>query len=177
MSEYSGIKIVLYKKIVPGDIRKFFAESNDTASGGGARDLRLSPADKFFPILKRLFPKAGIGNTFTGELYWENEKNTKVTIHSPTNSRPNEVRIAKIHECFPKSKIPSDANDCILLFVQDEEGKVWPYFISEYSLKHDDWHEVVKKGILRGLNAKRSSSVSAAGFIDFESNTEYTNGI
>jgi hypothetical protein len=32
---------ILYKEIVEGDLRKFRAESNDAATGGGARDLRF----------------------------------------------------------------------------------------------------------------------------------------
>ena len=37
--------LILYKKIVNGDLRKFSATSNDQPNGGGARDLRFSPAD------------------------------------------------------------------------------------------------------------------------------------
>ena len=44
----SNVKLVIYKKIVDGDLRKFSATSNDQPSGGGARDLRFSPAKDFF---------------------------------------------------------------------------------------------------------------------------------
>ena len=40
----SNVKLIIYKKIVDGDLRKFSATSNDQPSGGGARDLRFSPA-------------------------------------------------------------------------------------------------------------------------------------
>ena len=43
----SDVKLVVYKKIVDGDLRKFSATSNDTQTGGGARDLRFSPAAEF----------------------------------------------------------------------------------------------------------------------------------
>ena len=33
------VKLVIYKKIVEGDLSKFTATSNITPSGGGARDL------------------------------------------------------------------------------------------------------------------------------------------
>lgn len=171
-----GVRIVLYKKIVPGDIRKFRAESNDADSGGGARDLRFSPANNFFPILKRIFPNEGInGKTYTGTLHWNKLPSTQVTIHAPTKSRSNEVRIAKVHECIPKEIVPTDANDCILLLLLDEDYKAWGYFTSEHSLRTDDWHESVKKGVLRGLNARRGALVTPAGFIDFENGVEYTN--
>ena len=171
-----GIRIVLYKKIVPGDIRKFRAESNDADSGGGARDLRFSPANMFFPILKRIFPNEGAnGKTYTGTLLWENQPSTKVTIHAPTKSRANEVRIAKVHECIPKAIVPNDATDCILLIWLNQDYSAQGYFTSEHSLRTNVWHEGVKNGVLRGLSARRGALVTPAGFIDFENGVEYTN--
>ncbi|WP_141225671.1 hypothetical protein [Fibrobacter sp. UWB1] len=171
-----GIRIVLYKKIVAGDIRKFRAESNDASTGGGARDLRFSPANKFFPILKRMFPNEGVaGHVYTGELHWRLTPTTHVTIHAPTESRPNEVRIAKVHECFPRDVVPNDATDCILILLLDENFEVWAYFTSEHSLRTQGWHQSIKSGVLRGLGARRSSSVTPAGYLDFENGDEYTN--
>ena len=171
-----GIRIVLYKKIVPGDIRKFRAESNDTDSGGGARDLRFSPANRFFPILKRMFPNEGPnGRFYTGELHWRLWPTTHVTVHAPTRSRPNEVRIAKIHECFPRDAVPNDATDCILILLLDENFEVWAYFTSEYSLRTQGWHSRIKDGVLGGLEARRNSLVTPVGYLDFENGDEYTN--
>lgn len=48
-----GVKRFIFKELVEGDFRKFFAQSNDTDSGGGARDLRYKPQKEFYPFLKR----------------------------------------------------------------------------------------------------------------------------
>lgn len=170
------VKIVVYKKIVEGDLSKFTATSNVTQSGGGARDLRFSPANEFFPIFQKMFTCFDENGALRGFFSWENHENTEVFIHPPTNSRPNEVRIARIHECFPANVIPNDSTDCILLLVFDNLGKISPYFTSQHSLVHDAWHPLIKQPILEGLNAERNSKITAMGFIDFETGRTYTNG-
>lgn len=169
-----NISLVIYKKIVEGDLSKFTATSNITQSGGGARDLRFNPAVEFFPVFQRMFSQSG--STLKGYFSWANEPDTEVEVHPPTNARPNEIRIGKIHECFPQSVIPNDATDCILLLVLDGRGKISPYFTSQYSLMHDDWHPMIKEPILEGLNAQRNSNSTAMGFIDIENRRSYTNG-
>lgn len=175
-NELNEIKIVVYKKIVEGDLKKFFAQSNITQSGGGARDLRFSPANEFFDIFKRMFPHKLNDGTYTGFFYWSGHSPTSVTIHPPTNSRPNEVRIARVHECIPGKYIPNSVGDCVLILILDSENKVWPYFISENSLIHDDWHPRIRDGILNGLSANRSAKSSPMGYLDIEKGRNYTNG-
>ena len=51
----SNVKLIIYKKIVDGDLRKFSATSNDQPSGGGARDLRFSPAGEFMAAFEKMF--------------------------------------------------------------------------------------------------------------------------
>lgn len=169
-----NISLVIYKKIVDGDLRKFTATSNITQSGGGARDLRFNPASEFFPVFQRMFKQSG--SILRGYFSWSDYADTEVEIHPPTNARPNEVRIGRIHECFPQSVIPNDANDCVLLIILDGRGRVCPYFTSQYSLKHDNWHPAIKKPILEGLNAKRSLKSTAMGFVDIDNGRSYTNG-
>lgn len=169
-----NVRLVIYKKIVEGDLRKFTATSNDTPSGGGARDLRFSPANEFFPVFNRMFP--GNGNILYGQFTWGNNYTTSVEIHSPTESRPNEVRIAKINECFPQTYIPYDATDCILLLVLDNLNRVCPYFTSMNSIIHAGWHPVIRNNIINGFNATRPITTTPMGYIDIEFNRIYTNG-
>lgn len=171
----NNVKLIIYKKIVPGDLRKFTATSNDTQSGGGARDLRFSPADEFMRAFEKMFPNAS-GGKRTGYFSWNGIPETYVEIHQPTDARPNEVRIATVHKCFPAQVIPTDATDCILILVQDNLGKVWPYFTSENSLRNDNWHPEIKRGILNGLGASRASRTTPMGYIDLETGVQYTNG-
>ena len=175
-SNAPGVKLVIYKKIVEGDLSKFTATSNVTPSGGGARDLRFSPAKEFFPVFQKLFPLGAEQGTLHGLFFWPNHNPTEATVHSPTNARPTEVRIGCIHECFPAQYIPSNSRDCVLLLIMDADNKVWPFFTSEHSLEYDDWHPDIKKHILGGLRAKRGARITAMGYIDFEAGRSYTNG-
>ena len=166
----SAPKIVVYKQIVEGDLRKFTATSNDSPSGGGARDLRFSPASIFLPIFKRMFPNC------SGKFSWPNGTTSNVRIGLPTKARPNEVRICSINECFKGDSIPSNARDCILLIVLDEDNKVWPSFTSVSSIKNDGWDPKLKSAILGGLGTPRGSRVTPMGYLDYDNNITYTNG-
>ena len=170
-----GVKLIVYKRIVEGDLSKFTATSNITPSGGGARDLRFSPAPVFFPIFQRMFEQDGDG-ILRGQFFWANHAPTEVEIHPPTNARPNEVRIGRIHECFPVDVIPTDSEDCVLLIVLDSVGHVSPYFTSLKSLRHDNWHPAIKGPIIEGLTAHRNARTTAMGFVDLENGRSYTNG-
>lgn len=170
-----GVKIVVYKRIVSGDLSKFTATSNITQSGGGARDLRFSPASEFFPVFQRMFPTSDNG-VLRGQFFWNNHNPTDAEIHPPTNSRPNEVRIGRIHECFPQDCIPEECQDCILLLILDNNQKVYPYFTSLQSLRHDGWHPAIKEPIIDGLYAQRSIKTTPMGYVDLETGRNYTNG-
>ena len=175
MNDVPNVKLVIYKKIVAGDLRKFTATSNDSQTGGGARDLRFSPVDEFFPKFEMMFPnkKEGI---LRGHFYWKGLAPTDVEIHPPTSKRPNEMRVARVHECIPQEVFPKDGNDSILIMILDESDKVWPYFITEESLLHDNWHPKIKDNILKWLNAKRRANSSPMGYIDLVHGGVYTNG-
>lgn len=171
-----GVKLVIYKKIVAGDFRKFRAESNDTPTGGGARDLRFSPANEFTAQFNRMFTQAGSAGTLTGQFYWNGLPPTDVTIHQPTNARPNEVRIGTVHECFPVQVVPTDSTDCVLLLILRSDDRVYPAFTSERSLRHDNWHPAIKDPILRGLAANRAANITPMGYVDIENGREWHNG-
>ena len=170
-----NVKLVIYKRIVEGDLSKFTATSNITQSGGGARDLRFSPAAEFFPAFRRMFAQDADG-VLRGQFSWGNHAPTEAEIHPPTNSRSNEVRIGRIHECFPQDLIPDDSTDCVLLIVLDNVGRVSPYFTSLRSLQTEGWHPAIKDPIIRGLTAQRNANITAMGYVDIENGRDYTNG-
>lgn len=171
----SNVKLVIYKKIVDGDLRKFSATSNDQPTGGGARDLRFSPAKEFMLAFEKMFPHHE-ENLLHGYFSWNYHNATEVFVHPPTNSRPNEIRIAKVHECFPNEVVPDDARDCILLLILDDNDRVWPHFTSEHSLRTDNWHPMIKNAILKGLGARRPEKSSPMGYINVAEGGSYTNG-
>mgnify|MGYP006916097980 CR=1 FL=1 len=169
------IKRIIYKKIVAGDILKSIAQSNKSDTGGGARDLRFSPAEQFQQEFSLMFPNCE-GDKITGTFTWRNGQQTNVTIHLPTNSRPNELRIGTINKCIPDEYFPESAEDFILLLIQTEDDLVHPEFITEWSLSNDNWDRNVKAELLSGLNAKRSKNNTPMGFIDYETGERFTNG-
>lgn len=170
-----GVKLVIYKRIVGGDLSKFTATSNITPSGGGARDLRFSPAAEFFPMFQRMFQTEADG-VLRGQFFWATHEPTEAEVHPPTNSRPNEVRIGRIHECFPQDIIPEDSTDCVLLIVLNDSGQVYPHFTSLASLRTEGWHPAVKDPIIRGLTAPRNANITAMGYVDIENGRSYSNG-
>src|SRR5690348_4533593 len=101
----AGVKRVVFMEIVPGDLRKFRAESNDSPSGGGARDLRFRPFEVFDEIFAKLFPgnrteqrrRGGMTSDVeirVGRLSWQDSRgeyqSKEATFEPPTDVRPDE---------------------------------------------------------------------------------------
>jgi len=177
-----GIKRLIFKKIVDGDRRKFEAASNDTPSGGGARDLRFSPYDQFKIIFQRMFPNE-YSSQYSGDVSWVSCRETGEiktrtnTFFPPSVSRANEGRIIQINKNLPTDLIPHiDEGDAILVFIQNDNDEVWVFYTTEKSLLHDDWDESVKQFLLEAIRAKRSKKSTAMGFVDFELNERFYNG-
>lgn len=113
---------ILYKEIVAGDLRKILAQSNDSATGGGARDFRFGSFKTLLPVITHMFPNRAKENrkrdgvveeieVFQGEFFWYDANGMIVRKNSffepPTDVRPSEGRIARVHEydCFDTSRI------------------------------------------------------------------------
>ncbi|SOB95659.1 hypothetical protein SAMN05877962_102118 [Alloalcanivorax xenomutans] len=186
---------ILYKEIVPGDIRKILAQSNDSDSGGGARDFRFGSYSKLLPIIKMMFPnvvkqKRKRGSTveidvFQGRFFWlndvGNEESKESFFEPPTDVRPAEGRIARVHEygCFDTKRLPVGGvgNRVILLLIQLYDGTVWPYYAEEKTLRTKGvWDPVVADEILGCIDASRPSNRAVIGYRDFSSLDRYCNG-
>ena len=188
---------ILYKEIVEGYLRKILAKSNDSDTGGGARDFRFGSYKQLLPVIKQMFPtvvkedrkRNGFVNqidVFKGIFHWKNAADG--TVHTkdsffepPTDVRPSEGRIARVHEygCFDTSLIPKggEGNRIILLLIQNYDGDVWPHFAEEQSLRtHGLWDPVVAKELLNCIDAERGESRAVIGFCDFDTSTSYCNG-
>lgn len=174
-----GIKRIVYKEIVAGDLRKFEARSNDTQSGGGARDLRFSPYEEFIEVFQQMLPEVN-NNICSGEVHWlegDNEIIETMKFNPPTQSRPNEGRIANVNICIPSINIEyTPQDDIILLLIQRDDDEVWVHFTTKNSLENDDWNDAVKNEILRAFKAQRRANVAVNGYIDFTTPRSYTNG-
>jgi hypothetical protein len=179
---------IVFREILDGDRRKFIARSNDSETGGGARDLRFSSWPSMQATLRKLFPGTRIEkrkrsqNTslevFTGRFHWMQngeEKSREALLEPPTDARPNEGRITRVHEypCFTISEPEEGSGRLLALFVQRHDGTVWPFAITERSLEHDDWNPAVAEFLLSALNASRRERRAAYGFYDFETGKKF----
>lgn len=174
----SGIKRIVYKEIVEGDRRKFVAESNDSPTGGGARDLRFSPYSEFRPVFERMLPNIIENDVCTGKFFWKQgdiKQSKDIFFHPPTTSRANEGRIANINTWPSSSLPPEDDGTMFLLIVQGDDDFVWVYFTTDKSLREEEWDPRVSKVILNCFSQRRTN-ISTVGFIDFENGSNYCNG-
>jgi hypothetical protein len=190
----TGVARILYKEIVPGDLRKIVAESNDSDTGGGARDFRFGDFGKLELIIRKMFPHTAKERRrrdgknveveiFRGTFYWNSggvDEHKDVEFEPPTSARPSEGRITRVHEqpCFASDRIPKfgEGNKVLLLLVQRNDGSVWPHFIEESSLSTPDaWDPRVAKEILNCIHGKRAANRVVIGYRDFITGEGYCN--
>ena len=179
----TGVARILYREIVPGDLRKVVAESNDSDTGGGARDFRFGDFGKLEPIIRKMFPhilkrrrrRSGQHvevEIFRGTFHWNFDgvdEHKDVDFEPPTTARPSEGRITRVHEqpCCALERIPklSEGNKVLLLLVQRNDGSVWPHFIEEASLsKPGAWDSRVAKELLDCIHRKRAVKMTVIGY-------------
>ena len=191
----AGVARILYKEIVEGDVRKTKAKSNDSKSGGGARDFRFGDFKKLEPIIRKMFPNSTIKKrrrdgasvkieVFRGTFHWNlnnAHESKEVEFESPTTARPNEGRITQVPKqpALAPELIPKfdKGNKVLLLLVQQNDGSVWPHFIQESSLAEPGaWDPVVAAELLKCINAKRAANRVVIGYRDFASGEGYCNG-
>jgi hypothetical protein len=179
-------KRALFKIVLPGDIRKINAESNDAPSGGGARDIRFSHS-LFKPVVTKMFPKIVRGRRTkraglpirTGQLsYFEDDEERQMTIEywPPTDSRDTEGRISRVPDipslqasCFPRNE-----GAVFYLLIQGDDETLTAHFAGERSLRTDgDWNPWVAETILTALE-EAPKNVSARGWLDWTTDKRFT---
>lgn len=183
----AGVTRIVFQEVLPGDRLKFAAQSNTTPSGGGARDLRYNdPA--FGPVFRSMFPKTetedrkrgGVTKSVTvhvGEIWTTHEEKPEqiadVTYEPPTDARPSEGRLTKVHG-MPglNEKLPDETDEKLfLLFVQQDDGKVYAHFATLSQLAN--WHEAVHSPINACAASAQGTTRKVAGWIDFTTNKSY----
>lgn len=179
---------IVFRQILDGDRRKFIAQSNDSDTGGGARDLRFRAWPKMQGTLRKLFPGARTENrkrgtstslqVYIGHFHWMQKGkivSREALLEPPTDARANEARITRVHEyhCFTIDEPEKGTGRLLALFVQKKDGTVWPFVITEHSLEHDDWNPGVAEFLLSALNASRPERQAAYGFSDFETGKKF----
>lgn len=186
---------ILYKEIVPGDLRKIHAESNDADTGGGARDFRFGSYPSIAPIVAQMFPyqvqenrrRNGVvvaTTIYSGHFHWTDHTGTYSAVsyfEPPTDARPSEGRITRVHEqpCLSTVHMPTPqfGNRVFLLLIQLLDGSVWPYYAEERTLRTTGlWDPQVAQRMLQCIDAPRRADQAVIGFFDFMSDERYCNG-
>lgn len=182
--------LVVYKEIVEADLLKLLAQSNVTASGGGARDLRL-PASTFRQAMHRIFTRPATGTN--GKPVWEADvlyldtrgeaKTTVLVYWHSTESRSREDRVARVHAspALGGSRLPAqDRGRVFVLFMLFSDGTVRCEYAYEDDLRSGVWAEELSSAILNcvedadATNARRTKNlVSVQGHYDFADGTHF----
>lgn len=175
--------LFIYKEIVAGDLRKLVAESNDSKTGGGARDLRF-PARGFRQVLERVFTEDGIGQrgrrirtanfTYLGPDGFP--RTTKLECWPPTRSRPGEDRIARVHASPALGgQIPdTEKGRVFVLFIKYTDGMVRVAYAYEDELRAQGvWADEVRNQILGCVDAAQGNRKTVQGYYDFVSGGRY----
>jgi len=185
----STVLRLVVREIVLGDRRKFTATSNDVDTGGGARDLRFRPEDKFAPVFARMFPttktvtsrRGGVAiqlQVHTGQICWPSVpgpgqaplyQTGQAEIWPSTNARPGELRLVRVHEYgFSPLLPPSQVNGKTVMMLIQETQRVVVRFTTESSIRTNNWHRSIKPFLLRWLD-----SDALSGFIDLQTGEEF----
>lgn len=187
---------ILYKEIVQGDLRKIHAVSNDAETGGGARDFRFGSYQSIAATVMQMFPKPVIESRrrngvlvpttiYSGFFYWRDQRGNVFQQNSyfepPTDARPSEGRITRVHEqpCLSTALMPTPAlgNRIFLLLIQLLDSTVWPYYAEEQTLRTAGlWDPRVADRMLKCIDSPRRVDQAVIGFFDFVNGGSYCNG-
>lgn len=171
----------VYREVLAGDRRKFVANSADADTGGGARDFRFSPYDKFEGIFEKMLAGRRFENrTRNGVTVPQEILTSRVQVarangkwvdkpiefEPPTTARPNEGRLTRLNSY--ELEVPTGAVGKILLMLfQTGDGQVWLSFATETQLNSGRWEKTLTKILQDCLAERRPVNHAAQGFHDF----------
>ena len=158
---------ILFQNMTTATARKAVAQSAEADTGGGARDIRLSPYQPLRLFLEELFPRKGERGGTSVRLatasWGDGHKHVDLELWPPTASRPNEARIAKIHSIPSLANPTGDATRGVVLFVQDDSDIVWVRYATRAGLQASQ--PDVRDLIISCLDGTRGGLI-ATGYID-----------
>jgi hypothetical protein len=190
MGEAQAPVLVLYKELTAADLRKLEAESNDTPSGGGARDLRL-PHKAFAHVMSRLLPSTRLERRgkksdpdavvqFGPVTFFEGgqARQTEFVYWPPTDARPSEGRIAKVHASPALGgRLPDvDKGRVFVMFIKWASGMVQIVYAYENELRKGDWASEVAGPLLQCMTDSDLRGKSVQGYIDLAEGMGYCHG-
>lgn len=143
-------RLLVFREVLPGDVRKQRAESNDSATGGGARDLRFRHGDEMSPILTRMFPSPADEEGVTrGNVCWVDSdrrvQTAEIEFWRPTDARPNEVRLGCIYNVLSWNvddaayqESQRNGQRWFYYLVLDGRGRVWARLFRQEHLANEN---------------------------------------
>lgn len=186
----AGILRVVYKQVSPGDLRKLQAESNNAPTGGGARDFRL-PYKDFDPVMRKILPQTRQeerlrkGERITLSLHWGSVKfrlqgkeiEVNLDWETPTDARPREGRIPRIHTHFGLPQENPELGAAFFLIMQ-HETEVRADYAYEQHLRGGRWNRELAQHILSCKDSpNRRARSSVQGYIDCVEELQHCHGI
>jgi hypothetical protein len=186
---------LLYKRFLRGDDLKLRSRSNISKTGGGARDVRFGPWDKFEDVVKVMFPqtvhkpsrrkdpKTGKyvkhqAVIHVGTLLFEDDQGASaempVEFWEPTGARSFEGRLARAGKLppFRPGTMPTGKGSVFMLLAQDATGKLGGTWVTEHALRNlSGWYKPVQKALVGALD-KASATDNLRGFIDLQTGKE-----
>ena len=168
--------IVFFKEVLQGDVEKYKTRSSTAGTSGGARDLRVSPADTFQPLLSQMISeRTGDDRSTRGPVLSQLNgalNITDVELWCPTDARPNELRIGRIHS-LPGWEVSEDefsrnqVNGVSMFYVleMDVHGTVTAKVLTERQLTEQHAAIANLVATLREGRTGRSAIVGAADVI------------
>jgi hypothetical protein len=186
-----GPQRLLYKRFLMGDDRKVKGQSNISKTGGGARDVRFGPWERFEGIVKVMFPETTIEMTrrkdsetgeyaphkavvHVGKLRYRDDRGDPdeiaVELWEPTGARAFEGRLARAGELppFRPGTMPAGKGSVFMLLAQDADGTLEGTWVTEHALRHGQgWYKPFQQALLDALD-KASATANVRGFIDLQ---------
>lgn len=191
MPEPHHVARIVFQHIEDGDRRKFAAVSNDADTGGGARDLRFRPANRFMPVFGLMFPgrEARVRNRgdaqpasltlvsgmiLTPQAALPDERGPRpIKIWPETDARPGECRISRVNRYGFSALLPPAQGEgkVILMLIQTYDGQVTAWFTTEHLVRNSpNWDVQVRDFAVRWLDTD-----SKCAFLDLERAEEFMN--
>jgi hypothetical protein len=183
----SSLLRYVFREVLAGDTRKFKAQSNDATTGGGARDFRFRPYDKFGGIFEQMLSSRKTelrlrdGVRVPQELYTSRVRvvgqngayvDKPIEFEPPTTARPDEGRLTRLSSYG--LEVPSgNGGRILLLLYQTGDSQLWLNFVTQQQLEAGLWDATLTKLLLNCLNAPRAQNHAAQGFHDFALGSDF----
>lgn len=176
-----AVKRVIFKRMLDGDLRKLRTESANATSGGGARDLRFGPWDRFEPVVDRMLPdkvtrrsRRKVNGRFVpqdvegvakGDVRWQSDgvvHEKPFEFWPPTDSRAFEGRVATTYKLPPLApdRLPPAAEGIVFGLIWEDDDGVWAQYASEAAVRNppagEPWEPTIREALLEGLDGARA---------------------